>query len=577
MRPRWPSSARRGRSSSGRCTRTRRGCSKRSRRSAARSSTSSGSPASRPTCCGRPRAAASRRVARTRMSAVRSHRRSTTSKAISCAASSTSTSARRSRRGERAAAPHGRPDAALPRRQALLGPGAARGRRRELRDRPRRDRRLGRRERQRQEHDRPPPRARVQAHPRRDLLRGPAAELAARAQATARVRERRPDGLPGPVLLDQPGLPGLARDQAGAAAASRGPGEAARSRARARRGRARAAREDGRQVPARAERRPAPAGRLRPGLGVQPEADHRRRARLDARRLDPDRAAEPDERAARARGRLVPLHHARRRERPLHRGPGARHVRRPPRRGGADRGRDPAPEAPVHAAARLRSPRSAGRARRGLRGRRRAAEGDQPDRGLPLPWPLSLSDRDLRHRDAAAAPAWATPPGCLPRRRARRRSASIVNAPGAGRHFLAEIHEQPAALLSLLERLDEYVAVGRACAERSPAALRLVAHGSSDAAASYGVYAFGLLPGWTALRDSISLTVYYGADLDFSSSVVVGLSQSGQTPDVVDYVERARKRGALTVGVTNDPGSALASASELMLPLEAGEEQSVAA
>jgi glucosamine--fructose-6-phosphate aminotransferase (isomerizing) len=153
-----------------------------------------------------------------------------------------------------------------------------------------------------------------------------------------------------------------------------------------------------------------------------------------------------------------------------------------------------------------------------------------------------------------------------------------VNAPGqGGGHFLAEIRQQPAALLSLLERLDEYVAVGRACAERSPSALRLVAHGSSDAAASYGVYAFGLLPGWTAMRDSISLTVYYGADLDFSSSVVVALSQSGRTPDVVSYVERARKRGALTVAITNDPASALATAAELMLPLHAGEEQSVAA
>jgi glucosamine--fructose-6-phosphate aminotransferase (isomerizing) len=145
------------------------------------------------------------------------------------------------------------------------------------------------------------------------------------------------------------------------------------------------------------------------------------------------------------------------------------------------------------------------------------------------------------------------------------------------RHFLAEVREQPAALLSLLERVDDFVAVGRACAERSPTALRLVGHGSSDAAASYGVYAFGLLAGWTALRDSISLTVYYGAELDFSSSVVVGLSQSGRTPDVVSYLERARERGALTVALTNDRGSALASAAELTLSLEAGEERSVAA
>jgi glutamine---fructose-6-phosphate transaminase (isomerizing) len=145
------------------------------------------------------------------------------------------------------------------------------------------------------------------------------------------------------------------------------------------------------------------------------------------------------------------------------------------------------------------------------------------------------------------------------------------------RIFLAEVREQPAALLSLLEHVDAFVGAARACAERKPAAVRLVGHGSSDAAAAYGVYAFGLLPGWTALRDSISLSVYYGAELDFSSSVVVGLSQSGQTPDVVAYVERAREQGALTIALTNDPASELAQRAELTLPLKAGEERSVAA
>jgi glucosamine--fructose-6-phosphate aminotransferase (isomerizing) len=145
------------------------------------------------------------------------------------------------------------------------------------------------------------------------------------------------------------------------------------------------------------------------------------------------------------------------------------------------------------------------------------------------------------------------------------------------RRFLAEIHEQPAALESLLEHTDEFAAAGRACAARSPSIVRLAGHGSSDAACSYGVYAFGLLPGWTALRDSISLSVYYGAELDFADSVVVALSQSGRTPDVVAYVERARRRGALTIAVTNDPGSELAARAELTLPLAAGEERSVAA
>ena len=112
---------------------------------------------------------------------------------------------------------------------------------------------------------------------------------------------------------------------------------------------------------------------------------------------------------------------------------------------------------------------------------------------------------------------------------------------------------------------------------RRPAVVRLVGHGSSDNAASYAVYAFGLLPGWTALRDSISLSVYYGADLDLSQSCVVALSQSGRTPDVVEYAERARAKGALTIAITNDPDSVLADVCEAVLPLAAGAEQAVAA
>jgi glucosamine--fructose-6-phosphate aminotransferase (isomerizing) len=105
----------------------------------------------------------------------------------------------------------------------------------------------------------------------------------------------------------------------------------------------------------------------------------------------------------------------------------------------------------------------------------------------------------------------------------------------------------------------------------------MVAHGSSDNAASYGVYAFGLLAGRTALRDSISLTVYYGAELDFAGSTVIALSQSGRTPDVLEYLTRARRAGAFTVAVTNDEGSALAEAADALLPLAAGAEHAVAA
>jgi glucosamine--fructose-6-phosphate aminotransferase (isomerizing) len=146
-----------------------------------------------------------------------------------------------------------------------------------------------------------------------------------------------------------------------------------------------------------------------------------------------------------------------------------------------------------------------------------------------------------------------------------------------GEHFLAEIREQPAALARLLDHESEFASVCRALVERAPKVVRLVGHGTSDAAASYGVYAFGLLPGWTAMRDSISLTVYYDARLDLAESAVVALSQSGETPDVVEYVRRARARGAFTVALTNEPESPLGRAADATLPLEAGPERAVAA
>jgi glutamine---fructose-6-phosphate transaminase (isomerizing) len=150
-------------------------------------------------------------------------------------------------------------------------------------------------------------------------------------------------------------------------------------------------------------------------------------------------------------------------------------------------------------------------------------------------------------------------------------------SPAAGSRFLAEIREQPQALLQLLEHAETFERVADTIRKRGTTTIRMVGHGSSDNAASYGVYAFGLLPGWTAMRDSISLTVYYGAKIDMASSTVLGLSQSGRTQDVVEYVARARQGGAFTVAITNDPDSELATTAEAVLPLVAGTELAVAA
>jgi glutamine---fructose-6-phosphate transaminase (isomerizing) len=156
-------------------------------------------------------------------------------------------------------------------------------------------------------------------------------------------------------------------------------------------------------------------------------------------------------------------------------------------------------------------------------------------------------------------------------------SAEPIPPATPGTLFLEEIHEQPDALHRLLEGGGAFAEVAGEIHRRGATTIRMVGHGSSDNAASYGVYAFGLLPGWTALRDSISLTVYYGAELDMSGCTVLALSQSGRTPDVVEYARRTRRRGAYVVAVTNDPASELARDADAVLELRAGAERAVAA
>lgn len=149
--------------------------------------------------------------------------------------------------------------------------------------------------------------------------------------------------------------------------------------------------------------------------------------------------------------------------------------------------------------------------------------------------------------------------------------------PEPGSRFLEEIREQPEALLRLLDAEAEFARIAAEIRARDATTVRMVGHGSSDNAASYGVYAFGLLPRWTALRDSISLSVYYGAELDMSGCTALALSQSGRTPDVVEYARHAKRRGAYTVAITNDGSSELAREADAVIELRAGHEQAVAA
>jgi glutamine---fructose-6-phosphate transaminase (isomerizing) len=144
--------------------------------------------------------------------------------------------------------------------------------------------------------------------------------------------------------------------------------------------------------------------------------------------------------------------------------------------------------------------------------------------------------------------------------------------------FEAELREQPEVLARLLQvgrpRAQDVAARIR---ERSPRFAVLAARGSSDNAARYGQYLFGIRNGLVAALATPSLFTHYGARPALGDALVIGISQSGQSPDIVEVVREGRRQGALTLAVTNEAASPLAEAAELVMPLEAGTERAVAA
>jgi glucosamine--fructose-6-phosphate aminotransferase (isomerizing) len=143
--------------------------------------------------------------------------------------------------------------------------------------------------------------------------------------------------------------------------------------------------------------------------------------------------------------------------------------------------------------------------------------------------------------------------------------------------LLRDIREQPAALERLLT--DGFPAIAEAAARieaAAPRIVRLVGHGTSGNAAAFATHAFGQLASLAAYLDSISLSRYEQVDLPVRDTVVVGVSQSGHTPDVVDFVVRQRERGALAIAVTNDSASPLAGAADAVVGLCAGPEGALA-
>lgn len=141
-----------------------------------------------------------------------------------------------------------------------------------------------------------------------------------------------------------------------------------------------------------------------------------------------------------------------------------------------------------------------------------------------------------------------------------------------------EIGEQPEVLRRLADtQWSAARAVAEAICTRQPRYAFLAARGTSDNAAAYFKYLFEIANGLPCGLAAPSVVTLYHARLELRDALVVGISQSGQAPDVVEYIAHARAQGAFTLAITNDPHSPLAQTSELLLSLHAGEEQSVAA
>jgi glucosamine--fructose-6-phosphate aminotransferase (isomerizing) len=141
-----------------------------------------------------------------------------------------------------------------------------------------------------------------------------------------------------------------------------------------------------------------------------------------------------------------------------------------------------------------------------------------------------------------------------------------------------EIWEQPEAMRRLLA--EEREAIEHAAGlirERSPQYAVFAARGTSDNAVRYAKYLLGAANGLPVALATPSLFTVYEQPPRLAGSLVIGVSQSGASPDIVSVVEEGRRQGALTLAITNTPGSALAEAAEDTIELHAGEEQSVAA
>lgn len=140
-----------------------------------------------------------------------------------------------------------------------------------------------------------------------------------------------------------------------------------------------------------------------------------------------------------------------------------------------------------------------------------------------------------------------------------------------------EMGEQPARLANLIGRFDEIVEQVRAVAPERLTGVTVLARGSSDHAAIYGRYLLEAATGRPVSLAAPSLHTLYGIDVDYSGQLVVAVSQSGATPEIVQTLQALQEGGGAGLAITNESQSPLALAADAAIDLRMGEEIAVPA
>jgi glutamine---fructose-6-phosphate transaminase (isomerizing) len=143
--------------------------------------------------------------------------------------------------------------------------------------------------------------------------------------------------------------------------------------------------------------------------------------------------------------------------------------------------------------------------------------------------------------------------------------------------MMEEIFEQPRALAQTFRAEREHAAEFRRFARGKFRLLVLVARGTSDNAAIFGRYLLELTTGIPVSLAAPSIHTLYHAKLDLRDALVVGISQSGASTDINLVLESARRRGAYTLGITNESHSPMARRVDDLFLVRAGRQRSVAA